>query len=104
MDLKSWNKLIVSNQDENSAKNTPLNPQDCPKLNYMEKLKYKSFTSKLSYMSKSSLPVRKRKASFMITNDYRITCLLVLDDHVTLPAPVHLKGLTHMNVIYAGTG
>lgn len=70
----------------------------------MEKLKYKSFTSKLSYMTKSALPVRKRKASFMITNDYRITCLFVLDDHVTLPAPRNLKGLTHMNVIYAGTG
>ena len=71
----------------------------------MEKLKYKSFTSKLSYMTKSALPVRKRKASFMTTNDYRITCLFVLgEDGATLPAINRLKSLHHMNVIYAGTG
>lgn len=99
-----WIIKKKNNLGENNAKNTPLNPQDCPKLSYMEKLKYKSFTSKLSYMTKSALPIKKRKASFMTTNDYRITCLLTLDDQMTLPSPSPIKSLEHMNVIYAGTG
>ena len=91
--------MCVDFEGENNAKNTPLNPHECAhssKLTYADKLKYKSFTSKLSYMAKSMLPVRGRRASFIATNDYRIMCVHVV-------AANHHSN-QHTNIMFAGTG
>lgn len=93
------------------AKNTQLNPQDCPaRLSPVEKLKYKSFTSKLSYMAKAALPIRKRKASFITTNDYRISCLHVVDEESNRelfesmqPSVKRLPRYQYLNIIFVGT-
>ena len=100
--------------DEMAAKNTQLNPQECgTKLSPFEKIKYRSFTSKLSYMSKAALPIRKRKASFITTNDYRITSLRVLDAGNPESRPFYdsmqpvvrpLAKYQHLNVVFIGTG
>ena len=57
-------------------------------------------------MTKAALPVRKRKASFITTNEYRITCLHVvddLDDFNMQPSVKRLDRYQHLNIIYAGT-
>lgn len=95
-------------QDDNNAKNTQFNPQDCPNLTFLEKLKYRSFTSKLSYMTKAALPIRKRRASFITTNEYRLSTLFVLDDaekydHI-YPSVNKMKNFDFLNIIFAGTG
>jgi hypothetical protein len=75
-------------------------------LNEVEKTEYRSFTSKLSYMTRAAFPIKKRKASFIITNDYRINCLIVSDDsinHKAQPSVKKLSKFNNFNIIYAGT-
>jgi hypothetical protein len=64
-------------------------------------------------MTKAALPVRKRKASFITTNDYRITCLHVIEsddvnsDLYASMQPAVRKQLgrfDHLNIVFVGTG
>lgn len=58
-------------------------------------------------MAKAALPIRKRKASFITTNEYRITCLYVVNDPDELnmqPSVKKSKKLSNLKIIYAGTG
>ncbi len=58
-------------------------------------------------MTRAAFPVKKRKASFLITNDYRINCLIVADDsinHKAQPSVRKLSEFSNLNIIYAGTG
>ena len=59
-------------------------------------------------MTRAALPVRRRRASFLATHDYRITCLHIVNDPIEfnylqklVQKPKHFE---HLNFIYAGTG
>lgn len=98
---------LIKDRKNQYAKDSLLNPQDCPKLNDIEKTEHRSFTSKLSYMTRAAFPINRRKASFLITNDYRIICLLIADDSVNENSQPKIKKLSefdNLNIIYAGTG
>ena len=59
-------------------------------------------------MTKAALPIQKRRASFITTNEYRITCLHVvenLDDAKMQPSVKRFEEkYQNLNVIFAGTG
>lgn len=58
-------------------------------------------------MTRAAFPINRRKASFLITNDYRIICLLIADDSVNENSQPKIKKLSefdNLNIIYAGTG
>jgi hypothetical protein len=65
-------------------------------------------------MTKAALPIRKRKASFITTNDYRITCLHVLESDPNSanrdfyesmqPSVRQLDRYEHLNIVFIGTG
>jgi hypothetical protein len=59
-------------------------------------------------MTKAVLPIRKRKASFITTNDYRITSLYVIDEahpfYTRMQPSVHRSPThEHLNIIFIGT-
>lgn len=98
------NKILKDKKNQ-YAKDSSFNPQECPILNESEKTEYRSFTSKLSYMTRAAFPIKKRKASFLITNDYRITCIKIADDSlIAQPSVKKLSNYENLNIIYAGTG
>ena len=56
-------------------------------------------------MTRAAFPIKKRKASFLITNDYRITCIKIADDSlIAQPSVKKLSKYENLNIIYAGTG
>jgi len=59
-------------------------------------------------MTKAALPIRKRRASFITTNEYRITCLHLidsLDENKMQPSVKRFDDkYTNLNIILAGTG
>lgn len=62
-------------------------------------------TSTLGFMTKAIFPVQKRKASFILTHEFRISTLTVLDkNYVIFPTIKQNSKFKYKNVILAGTG
>ena len=59
-------------------------------------------------MTKAILPVKKRKASFIMTKEYRLSTILVLDNQKDqfsiLPSIKKSNKYDYVNIILAGTG
>lgn len=82
-----------------------LNPQSCPNLTLAEQASYERLTSKLGYMKKAILPVQKRKASFISTDEFRLSTLTVLNENFTIfPSIKKNSQYSYANVLLAGTG
>ncbi|CAF0882629.1 unnamed protein product [Brachionus calyciflorus] len=79
-------------------------PQNCPNLTITQKYNYEKFTSKIGSMNKAIFPINKRKASFIATEDFRLTTLLVLDERKNQVSPKLRKlEYDYLNIILAGS-
>jgi hypothetical protein len=83
------------------------NLQNCPKINNLaEKENYKRITNLLRPMKSGAYPIRRRKASFMTLNQYRINAIYVdqVGNADTKYVSLNRSEFQHLNIIYAGTG
>lgn len=70
-----------------------------------DQARFERLTSKLGYMKKSILPIQNRKASFISTDEFRLTTLTILDKNSTIfPSIKKISQFNYTNVMLAGTG
>ncbi|RMZ96318.1 semaphorin-1A-like isoform X1, partial [Brachionus plicatilis] len=93
-----------STYDSKISNQNKFSPQSCPNLTLTDQLNYDRLTSRLGYMKKAILPVQKRRASFMSTDEFRLSSLTVLEKNSTLfPSIKNADHFKFTNIILAGT-